>query len=1000
MTPERWQQAKQIFHSALDRAPGERSAFLTDACGDDAALRHEVESLISAHEKAGGFIDTPAYEVAAELLVDQKSELKPGQAIGAFEVISFISRGGMGEVYLAQDRRLNRKVALKILPASFTEDSDRLQRFEQEARSASALNHPNIITIYEILKANSTHVIATEFIEGETLRQRLSHSTLVLTESLKIAIQIADALTAAHKAGIIHRDIKPDNIMLRPDGYVKVLDFGLAKLAEPASPLLAAEAPTKKVRTASGMIMGTVGYMSPEQARGLTVDARTDIFSLGAVIYEMIAQRKPFDGETPSDVLAAILTTEPPSLSHFTPEFPAELVRIVSKALRKDREERYQVVKDLLLDLKSLKEEMGFQAKLDRSVASSKIDEASAAITESRSLSTEKELSSTGEIKTAVSTITRSLSSKIKRQKTGPILAVAAIALALMAGVLALYKFVNRNLPVASTQAPQVLRTTQIPTPTGLEIPALSPDGNSIAYGSGGEIYVKAFTPGARDLQLTSDAQGNSDPAWSPDGKLIAFASAKRGGIWVIPSNGGTARQLIDFGASPVWSRDGSLIAFQSENTNLPPATIWTVSSQGGDPIQITQAGNPPGGHNSPAWSPDGKRIVFTSYTGAGASQLWTIGAKGGDLTRVNHSAAGFIGPVYSPDGEYIYCGGVTETGNFVLYNLHISPNSGEALGEAAIVADTGLASFRGRLTLSADGKKLAYNLGTQTGDLMTMPVSPRSGEAMGPPALLTQSTSYRKALPAFSHDGRKIAFIQFRGGENQKIWAMDPDGRNIAQVTTGPTVHWAPSWFPDNDTIAFQLNDNKEGQHTIWSVSLRTGRKKFLLDPHQEIGWPRLSPDGKQFAFNSTKGATINTWTVSAEGGVPRQLTFDKEGMGWSCWSPDGKLLALSITRGADQYLAIMPSTGGEVTQLNFEHGRSQPNDWSPDGDKIVFSGQREGVWNVYWYSLTTKKQEQLTHYTTRNHYVRYPAWSPLGNQIVYEYTETTGSIWLMELK
>src|SRR5438132_10054108 len=214
MTPERWQRVKDIFQSALERAPGEQSAFLADECGGDEALRNEVQSLLASHERSGEFIDSPAYEAAAELIMNDKTELKPGQTIGSYEIISFISRGGMGEVYLAQDRRLSRKVALKILPVSFTRDVDRLRRFEQEARAASALNHPNIITIYEILKANSTHVIATEFVEGETLRWHLSHAPPSVSESLRIAIQVADALVAAHKAGIVHRDIKPENIML------------------------------------------------------------------------------------------------------------------------------------------------------------------------------------------------------------------------------------------------------------------------------------------------------------------------------------------------------------------------------------------------------------------------------------------------------------------------------------------------------------------------------------------------------------------------------------------------------------------------------------------------------------------------------------------------------------------------------------------------------------------------------------------------------------------
>ena len=1000
MTPERWQRVKEIFQAALERAPGERSAFVTRACGGDESLRREVESLISSHEKDGSFIDSPAYQVAAELLADEHAELKPGQTIGSYEIVSFISRGGMGEVYLAQDKRLGRQVALKILPASLAKDADRLRRFEQEARAASALNHPNIITIHEIREANSTLMIATEYVEGETLRERLSYERLDIREALQIAIQIADALAAAHQAGIIHRDIKPENIIIRPDGYVKVLDFGLAKLAELASPMLMAEAPTKQVRTGSGVIIGTVGYMSPEQARGQTVDARSDIFNLGTVIYETVSGQKPFDGETPSDVLAAILKSEPPLLSHFAPDAPAELVRIVTKALRKDREQRYQVIKDLLLDLKSLKEELDFKAKLDRSAAPS-TSGALPASGQSQRVATEKTPSGTSEIKNAVSTITHSLSAEIKRHKTGTIVAAAALVILVTAGIFALYKFLNRSRPSIAA-APQVLRTTQIPTPTGLETPALSPDGNSIAYSSSPdsgavEIYVKPLTPGAREIQLTSDGQGNSEPAWSPDGRLIAFHSFRRGGIWLIPATGGTARQLTDFGAWPAWSLDGSSIAFQSEFPNMPPTTIWKVSSQGGEPVQITQVGNPPGGHSLPSWSPDGKRIVFVAYTGARQMEMWTVPATGGAPTQVIKSRAWFSSPIYSPNGEYIYSGGLAENGNF-LYQLRVSPTTGEALGEPVIVANTGLTRLQGRLTISADGKKLAYSGQTQIGDLVSVPISPTSGEEVGAPKSLTQSTSYRKTMPQFSPDGRKIAFLQFSAGENQKIWLMDADGDNVTQITTGPSVDWSPSWFPDNDTIAFLSNEEGHPYQRMWSISVSTGRKKLLFDPGQDIGWPRLSPDGKQVAFNSTKSGTINVWIVPVEGGAPRQLTFDSESTGWPCWSPDGRLLAIGRKRGPGGGIAIVPSTGGEITSLTDDPGRQ--NDWSPDGDKIVFAARRAGVWNIYWVSRSTKQEKQLTHYTKQNTGVAYPEWSPLGNQIVYEYTETTGNIWLMELK
>src|SRR5712671_1521460 len=294
-----------------------------------------------------------------------------GTKLGRYEIRSKIGEGGMGEVYLAQDTRLDRKVALKILPADLAANHDRMRRFVQEAKAASALNHPNIITIYEIDETESGHFIATEFIDGETLRERIRKASIKPGEVLDVAVQIAGALSAAHAAGIVHRDVKPENVMIRTDGIVKVLDFGLAKLTSPASlDSVDAEAPTRaNIKTDPGMVMGTTAYMSPEQARGLAVDARTDIFSLGVVIYELVAGRPPFGGTTRSDLIAALLEREPPPLARFAPEVPAELERIVMKALTKDPDERFQTAKDLLIDLKRLKQRLDVQIEIARTSA-------------------------------------------------------------------------------------------------------------------------------------------------------------------------------------------------------------------------------------------------------------------------------------------------------------------------------------------------------------------------------------------------------------------------------------------------------------------------------------------------------------------------------------------------------------------------------------------------------------------------------------------------------
>jgi serine/threonine protein kinase/Tol biopolymer transport system component/Tfp pilus assembly protein PilF len=361
MTSERWQQIKTLFESSLERDPLERDAFLDEACAGDPLLRGEVEALIDSHARAGDFIESPAYAVMAHSLT--KSDIVPGRAIGPYEILNQLAAGGMGDIYLAEDTRLGRKVVLKALPAAFTKDPERVRRFQLEARAASALNHPHIVTVYDIGQLDHLHYIAIEFIDGETLRQRLAKAPLEIGEALEIAISVATALLAAHEAGIVHRDIKPENIMVRADRVVKVLDFGVAKLTE-SKPLIS-EAATL-FQTQQGLIIGTAPYMSPEQARALPVDPRTDIWSLGAVIYEMIGGQTPFVGPTATDVIAAILSREPIPLVRHRPEVPTELEWIIKKALRKDRDERYQTIRELLADLRNLRQRLEFQEGLEQ----------------------------------------------------------------------------------------------------------------------------------------------------------------------------------------------------------------------------------------------------------------------------------------------------------------------------------------------------------------------------------------------------------------------------------------------------------------------------------------------------------------------------------------------------------------------------------------------------------------------------------------------------------
>ena len=376
--PGLWGRIEELYHAALELAEPERAAFLAEACAGDEALRREVESLLRFDHRAERFIEASALEVAAQAQAEAAEGTLIGKTLGHYRILSLLGVGGMSEVYLALDVRLERQVALKLLPPEFTQRSDRLRRFIQEAKAASALNHPNIITIHDIGATESLHFVATEYIEGRTLRQLMTGAPLELGRALDVTTQIANALAAAHAAGIVHRDIKPENVMVRPDGYLKVLDFGIAKLGvgsgewgvgsgewgagneevegkKPRKLLSPFSTPHSLLSTAPGRVLGTVHYMSPEQARGLEVDERTDIFSLGVVLYEMIAGRRPFEGATRAEIIHAVIERNPPP---FDDDAPAELREIVSRALRKDRAERYQSIHKLLADLRELSRDL------------------------------------------------------------------------------------------------------------------------------------------------------------------------------------------------------------------------------------------------------------------------------------------------------------------------------------------------------------------------------------------------------------------------------------------------------------------------------------------------------------------------------------------------------------------------------------------------------------------------------------------------------------------
>jgi Tol biopolymer transport system component len=581
-------------------------------------------------------------------------------------------------------------------------------------------------------------------------------------------------------------------------------------------------------------------------------------------------------------------------------------------------------------------------------------------------------------------------------------LSLAALLLVLAAVRLAWHS------PLGTTPRPnpQRVRTRQLTTWDGLDIfPALSPDGNAIAYSSDHdgsfELYVKQLTPGGREIQLTSDRKGNFQPAWSPDGKTIAFYKRDSGGIWVMPSLGGTAKQLLEFGSHPVWSPDGMTLAFQSDPLNdingtanlaMPPSTIWKVSARGGSPEKLTNAGTPPGGHSSPSWSPDGKRIVFVTNSFSG-SQLWYVSADGVERKLVLDSDV--FDPIFAPDGGAIYYTGSLDSG-WVLWKLPISEKTGEPVGDPVVVKDTGSILYR-HLSISSNGKRMVCSALSMQSNLRSISVSPESGAAVGEPFAVTEDTSFRKSTPRFSPDGLSIAFPVSRAGVRRFISVTDPNGNNGKELTVDLPLFNVPGWLPGGNRIVFLTS--RKGVHMLASVDVETGKAQDIAELPADAGFPSLSPDGLQVAYHIEKAGAINTWVYNTADGQSRQITFGNSLMGFPCWSQDGKYVAVESKHGDNTDIEIVPGSGGTPIRLTAGQGQSWSYSWSPDGDKIAFAGLRKGVWNVWWVSRSGQLQKQVTAYSKPNQYVRYPAWSPLGDRIVYELGETTGNVWALDV-
>ena len=558
---------------------------------------------------------------------------------------------------------------------------------------------------------------------------------------------------------------------------------------------------------------------------------------------------------------------------------------------------------------------------------------------------------------------------------------------------------------------PTVARTRQITSFSGLDIyPAFSPNGNTLAFASNRtgafEIYIRQMIPGAAEIQLTSDGSQNFQPAFSPDGSRIAYNSVLRAGVWVIPSSGGTPKRLTEFGSNASWSPDGNTIVFQSDpltdlgsggRSAMPPSTLWLVAADGlSEPVQLTTVGSPPGGHGAPEWSPDGKRIMFDANDWA-SSNIWSVATDGSDIRPVLPIEYSVQGDRWVTASDAVY----TRDGHAIFYiadmGLSIKTvgidSHGVAIGEPTKIFDASAARLR-LLALGPDGKRLAYSAINTTSNLFLTELGP--GGPSSEPKQLTKSADSRAVSATFSPDGTRIAYQEYTTGTSANIKVMGVDGSNEHQIST--IMGFNPSWFPGGDRVGFSVAREDASEYWYATADGSVERKLFSFDD-KEVFNSRLTADGRSLIFNSKRSGTINLWQVPVEGGEAKQVTFDKELAGFPAVSRDGKWIGFQIKRGSDTHVAYMPAEGGEMIQLTNEPGQSWVHDWAPDGDRILFAGRRGAIWNVYSVSRTTREIKQLTNFDKLSSYVRYPAWSPLGDKIAYEYAESTGNIWMIEL-
>jgi len=973
--------------------------------------------------------------------------LSPKTVINHYEIISMLGKGGMGEVYLAQDSKLDRKVAIKFLSEVFSEDAEKLGRFIQEAKAASALNHPNILTVYEIGEFENSNYIVTENIDGRTLSDLLRDEIPDIHKTLNVAIQITSALAAAHDAGIVHRDIKSSNVMIRKDGIAKLLDFGLAKLTfqESAGGNNSEAETIAKVVTVPGMLMGTPTYMSPEQARGKQIDSRTDIFSFGILFFEMLTGKRPFVGESYADIMGAILKDEAPPLGNYLENVSPGLEHILEKTLRKDRSKRYQNTKDLVIDLKDLRDELKFEAKLIHSTGTTK----------SNLIHKTGGVDQTGDFSDAPTTIqVRDETTFI--QKLSPSYMLGALLLLGLAGG-GLWWWTSNNGVQTNASQPTSYKKTEVVSwnsaPGELSSSGeFSPDGKMIAYSnatSGSrDIWIKQ-TDSGESIQVTKDSFDNENPFWSPSGSEIAFFSERSGeteggesttGIWRIPILGGTPKLITAVKDASAqlrsWSKSGK-IYYESGNNLFaadvstgetkqitkflkkePKAQSFSVSEDerslafarklekeweivispisGENPTRI---GKPEKSFGNIVWHPDNKRILYSSRKD-NTYQIFVANRDDTEPIQITSTERDSKVVDISPDGKMILIGSAKEESNL----WRIKTDASEETAIASSI-DSELWS-----SASPDNKRIAFqsikNL-SQGNNLKRGSILVKDLESEGQALKVIE----KGFLPVWSPDGNKIAFSRAEEGKSQ-IWLVEESGGKEQMLTSGgiPLVRYSVSpynrtessefdWSPDSKSIAYISDRN--GFSNVWLVGADGSGDVQITDNKDEnlrMYCPLWSASGEKIAYYT------QTRKRNADGksmrGIWMVTTQSKEANKVSEMSSWVRLIGWS---GSDQGLVIAePSKFGGLppevvlSEINVEAGTKRAIATlkesyfynvhiSPDRQQIAYVSHEDGKDNILLIGLNGNRVSKITNNNDPNLYFSSLSWSPDGKAIFF---------------